>query len=652
MSEIPPDALIDGRYKVLTRLGSGGMADVYCAEDQQLGRKVALKLLHRRFAEDAEFVERFRREASSAAGLQHPNVVSVYDRGEWDGTYYIAMEYLPGRSLKDAIRQEAPLDPVRAIDITVQILKAARFAHRKGIVHRDLKPHNVMMDDEDRVKVTDFGIARAGASDMTETGSIMGTAQYLSPEQAQGHAVTQSSDLYSIGVILFELLTAHVPFDAESAVSIALKHVSEAPPAPSMFDPSVPPALEAVTLWALEKDPAARPADADAFILALEDARDAVIANEAPGQRTAMFAPAAIPPDPFAEEALTAAAFGAAASSAADPPPRYYTEEHLLADPDDGRRPPWWAWLLAALALAAIVLGIVLLTRPGDVTVPRVVGQDVASATSELRSAGLKASVDRVASSRAVDEVLAQDPSGGDQAQDGSTVTLTVSSGPGQVPVPSVVGLGEQKASATLIDAGLVVDRVVRQANDTVSEGRTIRTSPAAGTSVDRGSNVTLVVSSGPKQVAVPDVVGLTKSDAQQTLGNQGFQFTSTEEGSDTVDPGTVLSQTPTAGEKAAPGSTVAIVIARAIPTVVVPDLLGQGAQEASDTLTAGGLEPRTSFRDTVDPDEDGIVLDQNPPSGTEVNEGAPVRIFVGRLTTSTTTPPTTTPTTPGGAGE
>jgi serine/threonine-protein kinase len=652
MSEISPDALIDGRYKVLTRLGSGGMADVYCAEDQQLGRKVALKLLHRRFAEDAEFVERFRREASSAAGLQHPNVVSVYDRGEWDGTYYIAMEYLPGRSLKDAIRQEAPLDPIRAIDITVQILKAARFAHRKGIVHRDLKPHNVMMDDEDRVKVTDFGIARAGASDMTETGSIMGTAQYLSPEQAQGHAVSQSSDLYAIGVILFELLTAHVPFDAESAVTIALKHVSEAPPAPSVFDPSVPPALEAVTLWALEKDPAARPADADAFILALEDARDAVLAIEAPGQRTAMFAPAAIPPDPYgpSEEALAAAAFGAAAGSAADAPPPYYTDQTAVVDPDERRRPPWWVWLLGALAIAAIVLGIVLLTRPGDVAVPRVVGQDVASATSELRAAGLKTSVDRVASSRAVDEVLAQDPNGGDEAKDGSTVTLTVSSGPGQVPVPSVDGLGEQKASATLTDAGLVVDRVVRQADDTVPKGRVIRTSPAAGTSVDRGSDVTLVVSSGPQQVAVPDVVGLTKAEAQQTLGNQGFQFTSTEQGSDTVDPGTVLSQSPSAGAEAAPGSSVAIVVARAIPTVIVPDLLGQGVQEASDTLTAAGLEPRTSFQDTADPSADGIVLDQRPASGTQVKEGAPVRIVVGRLTQTPTTP--TTPTTPGGAGE
>ena len=237
MPQIPRDTMVDGRYRIIERIGSGGMADVYCAEDTQLGRKVALKLLYRRFAEDAEFVERFRREASSAAGLQHPNVVQVFDRGAWDGTYYIAMEFLEGRNLKEVVREHGALDPALAVDLVIQILKAARFAHRRGIVHRDIKPHNVIVDDEGRAKVTDFGIARAGASDMTETGSIMGTAQYLSPEQAQGHPVDARTDLYSIGIVLYELLTGTLPFDAESAVTIALKQVSEPPIPPTPAQP-------------------------------------------------------------------------------------------------------------------------------------------------------------------------------------------------------------------------------------------------------------------------------------------------------------------------------------------------------------------------------------------------------------------------------
>src|SRR5437763_1458461 len=223
MTDALTGALIDGRYRVISRLGAGGMADVFLAEDNQLGRKVALKLLHRRFAEDPGFVERFRREAQAAAGLQHPNVVSVYDRGAYDGTYYIAMEYLPGRTLKQLIRTEAPLDPIRAIDLAVQILKAARFAHRRGVIHRDLKPHNVIVEESGSTvhgKVADFGIARAGASDMTQTGSIMGTAQYLSPEQAQGHATTPQSDLYSVGICLYEMLTGRVPFDGESVAAL------------------------------------------------------------------------------------------------------------------------------------------------------------------------------------------------------------------------------------------------------------------------------------------------------------------------------------------------------------------------------------------------------------------------------------------------
>src|SRR3712207_3465635 len=271
--DVQSGTMIDDRYRVKHRIGSGGMADVYCAVDEQLGRDVAVKLLHRRFAEDHEFVERFKREASSAAGLQHPNVVGVFDRGEWDGTSYIAMEHLEGRTLKQVASDEAPLDPIRAIDFVVQVLRAARFAHKRGVIHRDLKPHNVIVDPEGRAKVTDFGIARAGASDMTQTGSIMGTAQYLSPEQAQGMAVSASSDLYAVGIILYEMLTGHVPFDGDSPVTIALKQVSEPAVPPTHLNPSIPPELEVVIGRALEKEPTARYADADEFIAALEAVR-------------------------------------------------------------------------------------------------------------------------------------------------------------------------------------------------------------------------------------------------------------------------------------------------------------------------------------------------------------------------------------------
>src|SRR5436305_3121771 len=365
-----PDAVIgsfiDHRYKVVSRLGSGGMADVYLAEDEQLGRKIALKLLHRRFAEDPDFVERFRREAQAAAGLQHPNVVGVYDRGGYDGTYYIAMEYVPGRTLKQLIRDEAPLDPVRAIDITMQVLKAARFAHRHGVIHRDLKPQNVIVGESDQAKVTDFGIARAGASDMTETGSILGTAQYLSPEQAQGHAVSASSDLYSIAVMLYEMLTGRVPFEGEQAVTIAIKHVSEAPTAPTTVNPSLPVDLEQVVMWALNKNPADRPADADQFIGALEHATAVIVSGEA-GQRTASIA--AVGAGGGAGGVVVAAGGAhkagagmvvpgeeeAAAADGADQPP----EDREPARKRRGRN---WLWaLVAAVVLAGAALGAYLL---------------------------------------------------------------------------------------------------------------------------------------------------------------------------------------------------------------------------------------------------------------------------------------------------
>src|SRR3954471_15265147 len=365
------------------------MADVYCAEDIQLGRNVAVKLLYRRFAEDTEFVERFRREASSAAGLQHPNIVGIFDRGEWDGTYYIAMEYLQGQTLKQLVREHGAMPPDLATDITIQVLRAAKFAHKRGVVHRDIKPHNVILDEEGRAKVTDFGIARAGASDMTETGSIMGTAQYLSPEQAQGRPVSPRSDLYSIGVMLYELLTGRVPFDAEAPVTIALKHVSEPPVPPAELNPAIPPALEAVVLRALEKDPERRFADAEEFAAALLEAREkpTVVALE----------PYPMPGEPFVEE-----------------------------ERQDRR---WWLWLLGLLALAALAVGAYLLLAPEKKPVPDVVGSSSAVPSQRLQNAGFEVDIETVQSDDVPnDRVTTQRPQPGEDAKEGSTVTIIVSS--------------------------------------------------------------------------------------------------------------------------------------------------------------------------------------------------------------------------------
>jgi serine/threonine-protein kinase len=386
MFQIRPGTIIDDRYQVVSRVGSGGMAEVYCAEDLQLGRRVAVKLLHERFAQDEEFVERFRREASSAASLSHANIVSVFDRGEWGGTYYIAMELLTGRSLDAIVREEAPLTPERAIELTEQVLAAARFAHRHGVVHRDLKPHNVIIDDEGRVKVTDFGIARAGASEITQTGSIMGTARYLSPEQAQGESVGPRSDLYAIGILLYELLTGTVPFEGESVVAIALRHLSEPPRPPSTLVSSISPNLDAIVLRALAKDPDQRFADADEFLAALAGERERLRAED--GSRTASFAPLVLP------AVQVPAGYPATGRQTLLPPaPAYGEPAHwdpnvtsVLSGggtPPPRRSSPMWPWaLFGALLAAAAIVALFYLLLVAHKTVPSVTGENEYQATA------------------------------------------------------------------------------------------------------------------------------------------------------------------------------------------------------------------------------------------------------------------------------
>ena len=635
MTEVAGNTTIDGRYRILRRIGSGGMADVYCAEDSHLGRQVAIKVLHRRFAQDQEFVERFRREAKSAAGLNHPNVVGVFDRGEHEGTYYIAMEFLTGRTLKDIVTSEAPLPQERVIDIGTQILEAGGFAHRHGVIHRDFKPHNVIVDEHGHAKVTDFGIARAGASEMTETGSIMGTAQYLSPEQAQGHAVTATSDIYSIGVMLYEMLAGRLPFEGDSAVAVALKHLSE-PPAPiSQWRPDVHPALEAVVMAALAKDPAHRWQSAEDLAAALEAARLQIEAGHNGGQDTAAFAPIPMPADD--QTAATQVAGAPEPTLAPVTEPRERRE----------RRWPWFTIGILTLALIGALLFVILsgaLTAE-KVDVPRATGKQLVVARALMERAGFEVQTERVRSSQPFDQVVDQDPNPGEQADEGSTVTLEVSDGPGTVLVPPVANLRQGQAVTELEDAGLKVT-VDTEFSDKVKKDFAVRTVPSEGKEVTKGTRVRLLVSAGPEQVTVPNVTGLSRESAEAQLRDDGFRVGVVEQESDEPE-GDVISQSPGAGTELTRGGTVTITVSTGRPQVDVPDVIGLKEGSASSRLRAAGLEPVTQERTVTDPAQDGVVVEQRPGSGTQVDRGRQVVIVIGVLEVTEPPPPTTTPVEP-----
>jgi eukaryotic-like serine/threonine-protein kinase len=647
--QIAAGTMIDGRYRVISRVGSGGMAEVYCAEDGQLGRRVAVKLLHERFAQDEEFVERFRREASSAASLSHANIVSVYDRGEWGGTYYIAMEYLDGRSLDSTVREEAPLTPERAIEITEQVLRAARFAHRRGVVHRDLKPHNVIIDDEGRVKVTDFGIARAGASEITQTGSIMGTARYLSPEQAQGHVVSPRSDLYAIGIMLYELLTGTVPFEGDSVVAIALRHLSEPPRPPSAFVPTISPTLDAIVMRALEKSPERRFADADEFLSALETERERLRAEN--GSRTAALAPV-IPvvtpttvyqnPATYTTQSLgppLAPLTGGYGTAPAywDPNTTGIIPPGTIMLPPGSRRNPIWPWALFAALVAAAVIAVLVVelvnkkATTATVTVPALYGESKASAEAVLGAAGLVPQEVNVSSKQHAGTVTAQTPAAGMRESKGSIVTLTISTGPATPAsrqIPNVVNLAATAASQRLAAAGFRIS-AIRQPSLTVPKNSVISTVPTGGATGPRGSFVVVTISTGPPKVAVPNVVGETFNDAKLLLEQDKFVVATPIRAVSSSAPGTVLAQAPPTGT-APQGSTVTLTIAQAPPNVTVPYLRGDTPAQAGVALGKRGLTPSVVYEDrSTNPQYNNVVLSQYPEQGTSVAPGTTVIIRV-----------------------
>ena len=626
----PGSTVFNGRYELHRRLGRGGMAEVFLARDQLLDRPVAVKVLFPEFATDPAFVERFRREATAAANLNHPNIVGVYDWGESDNTYFIVMEYVDGRTLSDILRTEGPLHPDRVADIGSDVAAALGFAHRNGVVHRDVKPGNVIVTNAGLVKVADFGIARAITAttddNLTQVGTVMGTAAYFSPEQARGDAVDPRSDLYSLGCVLYELLIGRPPFAGDSPVGIAYKHVHEAPQPLRQIDIGLPMALEAIVLKCLAKNPVNRYPSAEDLRADLRRFRE--------GNRI-LAEPVMTPPvDPGATGMLPATGV---VSTVAD-------DEYELDDYEDDEPRRSGVFLAALIVLLLLLAGMLfLLARAlgvGDtgtetaelVEVPNVVGLPVAEATAILERADF--TVETTSENNAdqeVGNVFAQDPGRGEKVDKGSVVQLKVSAGVETVPVPDVIGSQEADARRLLSGQGFTV-RVEPIPDEDAPEGEVVDQTPGPNEDAPKGSEVVLQVSSGPEDRPVPDVTGRSLAEASSLLGQNGFTAVSTTEPSATVPKDRVIRTEPAAGTPQPKGAQITVVVSSGPEQVLVPNVVGKPEAEAQAALEANGFAVTKTDAETVtDPELDGTVKSQDPAGNTQADKGSNVTIVIYR---------------------
>ncbi|MBO0691451.1 MAG: Stk1 family PASTA domain-containing Ser/Thr kinase [Acidimicrobiaceae bacterium] len=645
-----PDAsapIFSDRYQLTRHIARGGMAQVYMAQDLLLDRPVALKVLFPELSIDESFVRRFRREAQAAANLTHPNIVSIYDWGQGDRTYFIVMEYVDGETLSALIRR-GPLDPHRAAAIGADVAAALEFAHRHNVIHRDVKPANVLIDRSGTVKVTDFGIARSvGVSDgLTQTGSVMGTATYFSPEQAQGQPVDARTDVYSLGVVLYEMVAGHPPFSGENPVSMAYKHVSETPVPLREINPTVPPAYEAIVDRAMAKSVDDRYQTAGEL---RSDLRKFLAGQPVAAERL--------------NRDLTLAGAGAAMGAAAAAttrvaPPADRTmmagrgPSTTVSEIEEERRPShralWIALIVAALVVAGVIAYLLLhQTGPATLTVPNVTGQPAAAAQSQLAQTGFTNVHQSTTRSDTVPDgqVIATVPAAGARAKANDPIQLNVSGGPVLVAVPDVVGKDQQDATAALEHAGFKVT-VVTAHSDTVAQGLVIRTNPPGHSQEARGSEVQLTVSTGKRTEVIPSLVGKSPTEAGNTLGDLGLTSLQLTEASDTVPTGQVTRTSPPAGTVVAAGTTVTVYVSTGPAQVRVPSVVGNTQAQAQNALSNAGLTPQFTTQPVGDPTQNGLVQSQNPAGGNQANQGSTVQVVIGTFTPPPTTAPPPPPTT------
>ena len=626
------EQVFNNRYRLDSRLGDGGMAVVWAGTDILLRRRVGIKVLREQYAADEDFVRRFFNEAQSAARLSHPNIVNTYDVGHEGNVYYIVMELVDGTTLAEMIRSDGRIPEPVAIDYAAQMCNGLAYAHRQGLLHRDVKPANILITHDDVVKISDFGIARALTQQtlaVTQPGMVMGSVYYISPEQAQGLELRETSDLYSVGVVLFQMLSGKLPFTGDSPVAVALKHVSEAPPKLADSGADVSPALASIVDRLLQKNPHDRFSSANEVATALREARDrpmvataapnaaqrASASGEAQGERTMPMRPP--PRRRQTAPSAPSGGNGAGAEITYESPSRRSTSARVLA-------------LILAL-LAAIGVGYAFysggLPWLSGVVLADESGRNVIDAQRDLESRGLHVKLEGVTSDTvSQDQVVREQPAPGTRLSSGSDVTLFVSTGLAPKALVSVNNF-------TLPDAQTVMDRegfktkVVQTFSKDKAKGTVISTQPKAGDMVKPGSIVVLTVSKGPAPVKMPDLVGHAVSDAQAVLAKQKLNVNVQRVALGGVPPDQVASQDPAAGATVDAGTTVTLTVSSGAPQVPVPNLGGQSLADAGNALTSAGLTMKVTY--SIQPGGDGTVIQQDPSPATNASKGSVVNVMV-----------------------